>query len=127
MKEIIIIIIIIFIICTGTFYINLYLKITTTKLIDNLEDLKNSLKQENEHDILTVKSEKIYEEWKKINKNWSNIILHSEIDAIETALIRLKSKIEEERYDEVLEEVNTSIFLISHIKEKEKTSLKNIF
>ena len=127
MKEIIIIISIILTILTGTIWINHYLNKTTNNLVDSLEDLKNSLKNEMENKILITKSEKIYEDWKIINKNWSNIILHSEIDAIETSLIKIKSKVEEGRLDEVLEEINTAIFLINHIKEKEKTSLKNIF
>ena len=72
-------------------------------------------------------SDEIYGEWEDINEKWSVIVLHDEIDLIETSLIRMKSKIKTENFEESMEDLDTSIFLVKHIKEKEKTSLKNIF
>ena len=62
-----------------------------------------------------------------INKKWSNLVLHQEIDTIETSLIKARAKIKEDHLDESIEDIDTLIFLLDHIKEKEKTSLKNIF
>ena len=39
----------------------------------------------------------------------------------------IKAKIEIEKEKEGLEELETAIFLLEHIKENEKVSLKNIF
>ena len=73
------------------------------------------------------KTDEIYSEWEEINERWSVIVLHDEIDLIETSLIRMKSKIKTGEIQESMEDLDTSIFLIKHIKEKEKTNLKNIF
>ena len=69
----------------------------------------------------------MYSEWEKINEKWSVIILHDEIDLIETALIKMKAEIKSGEIEDSMAEIDTSIFLLNHIKEKEKTSLKNIF
>ena len=53
------------------------------------------------------------------------LVLHSELDSIETSLIKMKVDIEEDK-NMFLEELKTSIFLINHIYEKEKFCLKNI-
>ena len=55
------------------------------------------------------------------------IVLHSELDLIETSIIKMKTQIEEDNFDIAKEELDTSIFLINHISEKEKFCLKNIF
>ena len=39
----------------------------------------------------------------------------------------MKAEIKSGEIKDVMAELDTSIFLINHIKEKEKTSLKNIF
>ena len=128
MKEILIIFFIIAIVIIGTVYIDKYLNNTTYELVSNLEDLRYKIERgDATKDELQKKSEDIKSKWNEINKKWSNIILHEEIDLIETALIRTKSKIEIGLANESIEDIETAIFLINHIKEKEKTSLKNIF
>ena len=128
MKEIIIIISIVSIVILGTILVDNYLNSTTNELVSNLEDLRDSIERDNAtKEELQKKSEEIKLKWDEINKKWSNIILHEEIDLIETALIRTKSKIEIGLANESIEDIETAIFLINHIKEKEKTSLKNIF
>ena len=128
MKELAIILIILISIICGAFYTQKYLNNTSTIIVNDLEDLKYNIEQENiTNQELLNKSDTIYKNWEKINKQWSNIVLHEEIDSIETALIRMKIKIKTEQFKELLEEIETSIFLLDHIKEKEKVSLKNIF
>ena len=128
MKEIIMIIIILFIIFSGAFLTQKYLNNTSDELVGKLEDLKMDVKNKVIEEIfLKEKSDKIYEKWKEIDSKWSIIVLHEEIDLIDTALIRMKSKIETGKIEESIEDIETSIFLLNHIKEKEKTSLKNIF
>ena len=128
MRDLFIIVTIPLIIILGTLYINTYLKNTTQKLVSSLEELKENIeKNKDSQEEIENKMEQIYNDWSKINSTWSNIILHEEIDAIETALIKTKSKIKIGKLDESLEDIETTIFLINHIKEKEKTNLKNIF
>jgi len=128
MKQAIIIIIILIIIFGGAFYTQNYLNSTSDILVSKLEKLKTDLESENmQQERLEEQSNEIYGEWQELNEKWSVVVLHDEIDLIETSLIRMKSKIETGSLDESMEDLDTSIFLLKHIKEKEKTSLKNIF
>ncbi len=128
MKQIIIMIIILVIIFAGAWYVQKFLNDTSYELVSKLEEIKTGLEKANiEEEKLKQKSDEIYEKWKNMSEKWSIIVLHDELDLIETSLIKVKSKIEVGNLEESMEDVDTSIFLLEHIKEKEKTSLKNIF
>ncbi len=128
MKQIIIMIIILVIIFAGAWYVQKFLNDTSYELVSKLEEIKTGLEKKNiEEEKLKQKSDEIYAKWKNMSEKWSIIVLHDELDLIETSLIKVKSKIEVGNLDESMEDVDTSIFLLEHIKEKEKTSLKNIF
>jgi len=128
MKEIFIIGIVLLGIVCSSIFINNYLENTSKILINDLKQLENNIGQsDSSQKELMEKSKEIYSKWGRINSKWSNIILHEEIDAIETSLIRIKEKIKIGKIDESIEDIETAIFLVNHIKEKEKISLKNIF
>lgn len=128
MREITIIIIILIIIFGAAIYTQKYLNDTVNVLVGKLEDLKTTIEENKiSEEELEQKSDDIYGEWEKINEKWSVIVLHDEIDLIETSLIRMKSKIKTGDIEGCMEDLDTSIFLVKHIREKEKTSLKNIF
>ena len=128
MKEIIIIISILIIIFAGSIITQMYLNKTSALLIDKLENIKSDIENEKfDREKVSKKAEEMYSEWEKINEKWSVIILHDEIDFIETALIKMKAEIKSGEIEDSMAEIDTSIFLLNHIKEKEKTSLKNIF
>lgn len=128
MKQVIIVIIILIIIFGGAWYTQNFLNETSDTLVSRLENLKTDLETESvDENRLKEETDEIYGEWEDINEKWSVIVLHDEIDLIETSLIRMKSKIKIGEIDESMEDIDTSIFLLKHIKEKEKTSLKNIF
>ena len=128
MKEFIIIIIILTIIIGGQIYTESFLNTTSDILVSKLEKLKNDIEDRNiTKENIESKSDEIYAKWEEINEKWSVIVLHDEIDLIETSLIKMKSKIKAGYVDESMEDLDTSIFLVKHIKEKEKTNLKNIF
>ena len=106
----------------------MYLNKTSALLIDKLENIKSDIENEKfDREKVSKKAEEMYSEWEKINEKWSVIILHDEIDLIETALIKMKAEIKSGEIEDSMAEIDTSIFLLNHIKEKEKTSLKNIF
>ncbi|MGN1271243.1 MAG: DUF4363 family protein [Clostridia bacterium] len=128
MKEVVIVISILIIIFTGSIVTQRYLNKTSDLLVDELEEIKKNIENNdfNEKE-LAKKTEEMYEKWEKTNAKWSIIILHDEIDLIETSLIKMKAFIKTGEIEECMAELDTSIFLLNHIKEKEKTSLKNIF
>ena len=128
MRETIIILSILIIIFVGACITQKFLNNTADLLVSKLEDLKSGIEEDkiNEKEMVE-KTDEIYSEWEEINERWSVIVLHDEIDLIETSLIRMKSKIKTGEVQESMEDLDTSIFLIKHIKEKERTNLKNIF
>lgn len=128
MRETIIILSILIIIFVGACITQKFLNNTADLLVSKLEDLKSGIEEDKiDEKEMVEKTDEIYSEWEEINERWSVIVLHDEIDLIETSLIRMKSKIKTGEVQESMEDLDTSIFLIKHIKEKEKTNLKNIF
>jgi len=128
MKEITIILSILIIIFGGALYTQKFLDNTADNLVSKLENLKIDLQNNNDNQQkLEEQTDEIYGEWEDVNEKWSVVVLHDEIDLIETSLIRMKSKIKTGSLDESMEDLDTSVFLLKHIKEKERTSLKNIF
>ena len=129
-KETLIIITIVFIIIIGNIGIQNYISKTSDELVFQLEDLKDKLENIDKTDNieeLEGLSVKIYENWEEVNKKWSILVVHSELDLIELALIGVKSTIEANELQDTLQEIEKSIFLVEHIKEKENLRLKNIF
>lgn len=128
MREITIIIIILILIIGGDIFINKYLENSSQNLIKELDDLKNKMDNKTYlNDELTKKANYIYDEWHRTDKKWAIIVLHSELDLIETSLIKMKTEIKEDNLDIAQEELETSVFLINHISAKEKFCLKNVF
>lgn len=128
MREFLIIIIILGLIIGGDILVNKYLENSSEIIIGDLKILKNKIKEDiYETKVLTDEANKIYEKWKKTEEKWAIIVLHSELDLIETSLIKMKTEIEENNLDIAQEELETSIFLVNHISEKEKFCIKNVF
>lgn len=128
MKQIIIMIIILIIIFSGSLYIQNFLKDTSMPLISKLQEIKEDIENRNiDNKEVKEKSEEVYKEWEDISGKWAIIVLHDEMDLIEMALIKMNSNIKMGNAEDSIQELETSIFLLEHIGEKEKTSLKNIF
>ena len=130
MKESIIIIVILIIIITGTIFIKKYLDKSGNSIVSELEGLKEKVKSnlENENrDEIIQEANRIYEKWQKVEDKWAIIVLHSELDSIETAFIRMKTNLEKGELAASIEGLETAVFLVNHISDTEKFSIKNIF
>lgn len=130
MKEISIIIIILILIFGGSFYTMHYLNKTADELLKLLKELKADvvvMAEEDNRENIIKKSKEIDDKWDETEKSWAIITLHDELDLIETSLTKMSSSIEHGELVESLEELDNVIFLVDHIKQKEKFSLKNIF
>lgn len=127
-KELIIcIIVIILIIITNIITQNYTNKSVETMNIE-LENLKVKLMQEEvEKKEVDEEIEQIMEHWTKRNKKLAFYIEHDELEKVETELTSLKANIEVEQYEESVPELEKSIFILNHIKEKFKLNIKNIF
>lgn len=130
MKEYLIIIAILIIIFAGAIYTKNFLNKTTDKVLKELEELKTEIsKTEEDRDDENIEklAEKICNEWFETNHSLSVIVVHSELDSIQIALTRLKTKIIEGEINESLEELEVTKFLLENLAEKERFNLKNIF
>ena len=128
MKEIIIIIVSLSIVIIGSNISQAYLNTTGNELIEELEELKIEIEkaQNSEENNSKDLANTIYEKWEEVEEKWSIIITHNELDLIQVALIGMKSYIEENKYEDAMEELEKSSFLIEHIQQKEKLALKNV-
>ena len=130
MKDTLIIIIILLLIILGNHFTNKYLKDTTDELVKNLTQLREHVieaKETDERDNIKDEMEKMEESWEKTSEIWSVIVMHQEIDNIEQALIKTKSIINDGNIEDAIPEIETAIFFVQHVKQREALMLKNIF
>lgn len=128
MRDKIIIIIVLFIIIGSGIFMQRYIKYTSEEMVDNLKELKSSIKNSGEiNENIKKQAEGLYDKWQELEKKWSMFVLHDELDLIETSLVSMKANVESQVIDMSVEEIDKSIFLLEHIYEKERFCLKNIF
>ena len=123
MKDSLIILSIIIIVIIGNIISQNILKTDSEKLIGKLENLREELETETS----IKKAEELYDLWEETEQRWSIMILHQELDNIKTAIIGVKSGIESEDYEYSYQQIENSIFLVGHLKEKWNLKWKNIF
>ena len=93
-----------------------------------LENLKQKLIQEEvEKEDVEQEFENAMEHWKERYKILAYYIEHDELEKVETELTSLKGNIQVEQYEEGVPDLEKSIFILNHIKEKFKLNIKNVF
>ncbi|MBO6244570.1 MAG: DUF4363 family protein [Clostridia bacterium] len=131
-KEIIICIIIVLIIIVGNFYIQKYIESAVIESSKNLRGLRVKLQENNNNSDINV--EDINNSYKKTQQEWKNIfsklaffVEHTELEKVETSFTALKSYIETNKYEDAIEELDKSEFLLKHIEDKYSLNWQNIF
>ena len=124
-KEFIIIIIVIISVVGGDIITNRYTK-------ETLKVLKNDLNILREY-ILDEDKEKSEKQMKKIRQEWEErykvlafYIEHDELEKVKTEIVKLESDIEVEEFKNCVSEIETIIFILEHIQEKEEVHLRSI-
>ena len=130
MKEIVSSLLIVIIVCTASLLMAKYLDATSSEIISSLENLKSQIKiardEGNVNNIIDTSNE-ILTKWKGVDETWSMLIMHAELDMIMLSILEVNAAIETNSLDDALEEIDNTIFLVGHIREKEALKLKNIF
>ena len=129
-KESIIIIAVIILVIAASIISQNYLKQSSDMLLGKLETLKTEIQNAKQTGALENAiglSENVLNNWEEINKNWSMLVVHEELDLIELSLIGVKASVESGSAEDALQEIDKSLFLVGHIKEKESFKIKNIF
>lgn len=127
-KEVIIFIVIVIAVVIGNVVTQNYTKKSVETISSDLKSLRQEL---NVDDVNQEKAKKHFEE---IEKKWDNIqekmayyIEHDELEKVKTNLTELKSHTETEEYEEAINDLDKSVFVLNHIEEKSEFDLKNIF
>lgn len=126
-KELFICIIIIISIVVGNILTHNNTKSAIAEVNTNLQEVSNKIWQkENDNEIQDAISTS-KEIWDDKYKVLAYYIEHDELEKVSEALVKAKSNISAEEYNTAIENIDSCIFLLQHIEEKDKFSLKNIF
>lgn len=114
MREVVIIVLILLLIVTGDIMVQWHLEKTSTNMASKLENLKETVvkaKESEKNEEAKEVLEEVEREWEKVNKTWSVIVIHEELDNIEQALVKAKSSINEgELEDRIRRNRNCNVF-----------------
>ena len=121
LREIITIIIIVFLVFVGNNITDKYTRFATDTMINLLEELK--IDNESGKD----KFNEINEKWDEIKNKMAYYIEHDELEKVENNLKAIESAIEMDQEDEGQIYLNQCKFVLKHIKEKYEFNLQNIF
>ena len=129
-KELIISIIIVVFIFIGNAVTENYTKESIDETTQSLVILRDEIiKDEKEIDFEVAKRkiDDIYEKWNQRYEKLAYYIEHDELEKVKTEITGLRGYIEKEEYSEALPELDKSVYILEHIKDKTSLNLKNIF
>ena len=140
-KELIICLFIIILIIVTNIVTQNYTKTSVNKMserldvisqivFDNINSNANEINTENsniEKNKIKQEVEKLENTWNELQEKLAYYIEHDELEKVETQIYAIKGFYEIEKYDEILPEAEKCKFILKHIEEKTKLSVKNIF
>lgn len=90
---------------------------------------KKEAKESEKIDKSTIQGEvdNLESTWNEFQEKLAYYIEHDELEKVETQIYAIKGFCEVEKYDEILPEAEKCSFILKHIGEKTKLSVKNIF
>lgn len=125
-KGIIIIIAVIFGVCSLNIITDKITSESVASVSNNLQELKENLELENKEEIKNV--------MKKLEENWLNkkskleyFIEHDELEKVSSEIYIIKGNIEQEKYDDDIPEIENAKFILEHLEDKYKFMFKNLF
>lgn len=125
-KEIIIIFVVVILVIGVDVISNNYTKKAIEELSFELNNLKTGILEENLNKSLK-QMEIVNKIWKEKYKVMAYYIEHDELEKVKTELTRLSANIYVKEYKHCIEEIETSMFILEHIGQKEKFDIISIF
>lgn len=126
MKKFLISLIVLLIIIISSLMTIRYIHNSSSKIVESIEDT-SALVRNGSWEAAKSGIDNINEEWNKTEKAWAFLTDHVEIDNIEMSMLKSKEYISTQNLPLSLAELENLKFMVEHIYEKEKFSLKNIF
>lgn len=128
-KELIISIIIVIVIVAGDIITTKYTNQSIETTIQSLSEIRKEIEKEDEIDTDKLKGQikEIREDWNQRHKKLAIYIEHDELEKIETDLAGLNGYLDKEEYGDSMAQLDISVYVLEHIKNKTTLSLINIF
>lgn len=126
-KELVICIIIVIVIIVGNTLTHNNTKSAVAEVSGNLQEVSTKILENEDSKQIENAISKSKEIWDKKYQTLAYYIEHDELEKVSEALIKAKSNISAEEYNTAIENIDSCIFLLQHIEEKDKFTLKNIF
>ena len=129
-KELIISIIIVVLIFVGNAVTENYTGESVDETKQSLSDLREEIiKNEDEIDVNIAKEkiDKIHEQWDSKYEKLAYYIEHDELEKVDTAIVQVRSFVENDDIPSAIAELETGKFVLEHIERKYKFNLQNIF
>lgn len=125
-KEIIIIFMVLVLVVSLDIIINNYTAYAADELSNKLYTLReNIISKDKENIDKQVKEIDVI--WDEYNKKLSYYMEHDELEKVGNSLTALEAHIEVKEYNDAIENLDESIFILQHIQEKERFSIRSIF
>ena len=101
-------------------------QIVTDELNIQSENNKKNVKKLEKNNIKR-EIDNLENTWNELQEKLAYYIEHDELEKVETQIYAIKGFYEIEQYEEILPEAEKCSFILKHIEEKTKLSVKNIF
>lgn len=101
-----------------------YVDNTFEMMCNKLGEVENNI---DNPDVCKVRIDEINSMWEKNFKKLACYLEHNELEKVKTQLVIIEAGINVEDKEFVFEEVNRAIYIIDHIKHKERLKIDNIF
>ena len=127
-KELIISIIVILIVIISNLVTQNYAQEAVKTMDEKLDILEKSLEKGiDANEEIQESLDDVMQNWREKYEKLAFFIEHDELEKVETELTELQAYIKTEEYKEAINPIETSIFILNHIKEKFRLNMKNIF
>lgn len=125
-KELIIITFVILLIVGIDIITGNYTRDSVQIMSSKLNELRGYILEENKEEA-TNKMQAIKENWEERYKVLAFYIEHDELEKVEIELTELSAFLSVMEYDECICNIDSTIFILEHIQEKEEFHLRSIF
>lgn len=126
-RDIVFCVIIIIVIVVLDFFIQDYIKNSVEEMTVKLDDLKQEVSNKEEDKINEVDTKEITEAWEERYKILASVIEHDELEKVEKNITGIYSALESKEFSEVISELDESMFILRHIKDKYSFKIENVF
>ena len=126
-RDIVFCIIIIVVIITVDFFIQDYIKNSAEEMTVKLDNLKQEVSSKEKDKINEVDTKEVRETWEERYKILASVIEHDELEKVEKNLTGIYSTLESKELSEVISELDESMFILRHIKDKYSFKVENVF